>query len=249
MSENVLVLGATSGIARALCHTLCRRGCNLILAGRNLAELEKDAADLQLRYKTSVFTEIFEALDYDGHKEFFSRCVRRFDNRIDGVILCYGYLPEQAETETNFAEAQRTIDTNFTSTVSVLNHAALQLQKQESGYIAAISSVAGDRGRKSNYTYGAAKAGLSCYLQGLRNRLHECGVAVLTIKPGFVHTPMTEGLLDPRSPLVATPERVARAIDAAIRRRKDVAYTPWFWHWIMAIIVAIPERIFKRLSL
>jgi short-subunit dehydrogenase len=123
------------------------------------------------------------------------------------------------------------------------------LEERGRGYIAAVSSVAGDRGRQSNYTYGASKAGLSAYLQGLRNRLHPAGVHVLTVKPGFVDTPMTHGLVNPDSPLVASPEQVAADVDLAIRKRKDVIYTRWFWRAVMLVIGSIPERVFKRLKL
>jgi short-subunit dehydrogenase len=249
MSENVLVLGATSGIARALCHVLARRGCGLALAARNREELEKTAADLRVRYQGKVFAEPFEALAFDSHPAFFQRCRKRFGGALDGVILCHGYLPDQGESQTDFAEARRTIDINFTSAVSLLHLAAAALEQRPGSYIAAISSVAGDRGRQSNYTYGAAKAGLSAFLQGLRNRLYRAGVHVLTIKPGFVDTPMIQGRVNPRSRLVATPERVAQAIHRAILRRKNVIYTPWFWKYIMSIIGRIPEGLFKKLKL
>ena len=146
-------------------------------------------------------------------------------------------------------EARRAIDLNFTSAVALLAPLASYLEGRRSGYLAAISSVAGDRGRQSNYTYGAAKAGLTAYLQGLRNRLYRSGVHVLTIKPGFVDTPMTRGLVNPNSPLVASPKRVARDIDRAIRRRRNTIYTPWFWRPIMLVVRLVPEFIFKRLKL
>ena len=148
-----------------------------------------------------------------------------------------------------FRSSQRTIDVNFTAVVSLLLLAADYLAKRESGFIAAISSVAGDRGRQSNYTYGASKAALSTYLAGLRNRLFHDGVHVLTIKPGFVDTAMTQGLINPRSPLVASPEQVARDIDKAIQRRRNVLYTRWFWGPIMWIIKSLPECLFKRLRM
>src|SRR6516164_9862855 len=124
---------------------------------------------------------------------------------------------------------RQSLDVNFLSAAELLEIAAAYFEPRRSGFIAAISSVAGDRGRQSNYTYGAAKAGLTAYLQGLRNRLWRAGVHVLTVNPGFVDTPMTRGRINPNSLLVATPERVARDIDRALRRRRDVLYTPWFW--------------------
>lgn len=248
-TENVLVLGAGSGIAKALCHVLAARGCALVLAGRRTEELERQAEDLRIRHQTDVHVESFDASDFESHADFYARCRDQFDGQVDGVVLCHGYMVPQDRTQTDFDEARRTIDVNFTSAVSILGIVANDFEARRAGWIAAISSVAGDRGRQSNYTYGAAKAALSTWLQGLRNRLHRHGVVVLTIKPGFVDTPMTHGLLNPRSPLVATPERVARDIDSAIRRRSSVLYTPWFWRGIMTIITAIPEMVFKRLKL
>lgn len=249
MSEHVLILGANSGIARAVCDVLAERGVSLLLAGRQLDELEKTAADLRIRFKADVHCEMFEALDYASHPAFVTRAVERCGGRIDGVVLCYGNLPDQRATEQDFTLVQRTIDVNFTSVVSILNLLATVMEKQGSGTIAAISSVAGDRGRQSNYTYGAAKAGLTAYLQGLRNRLAKRGVHVLTIKPGFVDTAMTKGIIPATSPLLASPQRVARDIDRAMRRRHNTLYTPWFWWPIMTIICSIPEAIFKRLKL
>lgn len=249
MSENVLILGATSGIARALCHAMAKRGCRLVLAGRSGDELDRLARDLQVRYGADVFVETFEATDFDGHAALVSRCVRHFGGDLTGAVLSYGYLPDQPKTQVDFSEARKTLEVNLLSAISILNLVANYLQERGRGYIVAISSVAGDRGRQSNYTYGASKAGLSAYLQGLRNRLYPAGVHVLTVKPGFVDTPMTHGLVNPDSPLVATPEQVAADVDRAIRKRKDVIYTRWFWRAVMLVIGSIPERVFKRLKL
>jgi short-subunit dehydrogenase len=248
MTENVLILGATSGIAKELSRVLAERGCGLVLAGRDRAELEKSADDLRLRHRVPVEVEIFDALDFAGHAAFTARCLSR-PAPIDGIILCYGDLPVQRQTEIDVDEARRTIDLNFTSAVAILAPLANYLESRRSGYLAVISSVAGDRGRQSNYTYGAAKAGLTAYLQGLRNRLHRSGVHVLTIKPGFVDTPMTHGLVNPNSPLVASPKRVARDIDRAIRRRRGTIYTPWFWRPILLVVRMVPDFIFKRMKL
>lgn len=249
MSKNLVVVGATSGIARALCHELSRDGNRLILAGRAREELEKCAADLRVRYRTDAWVELFEALDFSTHAAFFERCLAQFNGELDGFVLCHGYMTDQETTEKDWNEARRTIDVNFTAAVSLLMLAANYFERRKKGYIVALSSVAGDRGRMSNYTYGAAKAGLSVYLQGLRHRLHPAGVQVLTVKPGFVDTPMTAGLLDPQSPLVASPEKIARDINRALRQCKDVLYSPWFWRVIMGLIRGLPERVFKRLRL
>jgi short-subunit dehydrogenase len=248
-TENVLVVGATSGIAEALCRRLAVRGCHLVLAGRSVGEVARVATDLKIRYGIDTHVEAFEALDFESHPDFFRRCLARVDGDLTGVILCHGFMADQRRTEGDFTQARRTIDVNLTSAVSLLSHAANYLEGERWGYIAVIGSVAGDRGRRSNYTYGAAKAGLATYLGGLRQRLHPAGVHVLTIKPGFVDTPMTRGLLDPKSPLVASPSRVARDIDRAIRSRKDTLYTPWFWWPILGLIRSLPESLFKRIRL
>jgi decaprenylphospho-beta-D-erythro-pentofuranosid-2-ulose 2-reductase len=247
--EAYLILGATSGIARAVSHALAKRGCRLVLAARNAGELERLATDLKIRHQAAVESVAFDALDFAGHAAFVQRSTKVFESGLDGVVLCYGYMVDQSLAQADFAEAQRTIDVNFTSAVSVLERLADYFSQRRAGVIAAISSVAGDRGRQTNYLYGASKAGLSAYLQGLRNRLFHAGVHVLTIKPGYVATAMTDGLVNPNSPLLATPEQVAHDIDRALRRRQNVLYTRWFWRPIMMIIRALPEPLFKRLKL
>ncbi len=249
MTENVLVLGANSAIAKALCHRMAARGARLILTGRNQPELERTASDLRLRYETDVFVEGFDAVEFAEHSAFLDRCLRHAEGELTGAVLCFGNLPEQDATETDWEETRRAVEINFLAPVSLMNRLAQHFEGLQSGYLAAISSVAGDRGRQSNYTYGAAKAAMSVYLDGLRNRLFRAGVHVLTVKPGFVDTPMTWGLLNPHSPLVASPERVARTIDRAIRKRRNVLYTPWFWRPIMCLITALPEYLFKRMKL
>ena len=248
-SEWVLILGATSGIAKAIAHRLARDGHSLLLAGRNRDELDRLCSDLRLRYEMRAEAIEFAALDFDQHPTFFENCIRRTAGRLRGVLLCYGELQPQAITETSFSQARQVIDVNFTSSVSILSLVAAYLEQRRSGFIGVISSVAGDRGRQSNYTYGAAKAALSVFTQGLRNRLYKSGVHVLTIKPGFVATRMTEGLVNPKSPMVATPERVADDVIRALKRRRTVLYTPWFWRPIMSLICAIPEAVFQRMRL
>lgn len=249
MSENVLIIGATSGIARALARWMAERGCRILLAGRDMDELQRIRKDLELRYDTEAGVMLFQATEYDTHAKFFDDCQSHFEGNLQGVIVCHGFLPDQKEAEQNFDESRKTIDVNFLSAVSVMNLAAHYLEKKKAGYIAAISSVAGDRGRQSNYIYGASKAGLTAYLQGLRNRLYPAGVQVLTIKPGFVDTAMTAGLVDPDSRMVASPQKVAKDIDRAIQRKSNVLYTPFYWRFIMWVICAIPEWLFKRLKL
>lgn len=247
--EWVLILGATSGIARALAQRLCQDHCSVLLAGRDQDELLRMTADLRLRHSVRAEAIPFSALDYASHASFFEECINRTAGRLRGVLLCFGEMRPQELTQTSFDDARQVLEVNLTSAVSILSLAASFLEERKSGFIGVISSVAGDRGRQSNYTYGAAKAGLSAFTQGLRNRLFKSGVHVLTIKPGFVATRMTAGLLNPKSPLVATPEKVAVDIVRALKRRRPVVYTPWFWRYIMLLICAIPERVFQRMRL
>jgi short-subunit dehydrogenase len=165
------------------------------------------------------------------------------------VLLAFGTLPAQAEAQRDPAMARAAIDVNLTAAACLLELFAARMEARGRGWIAGISSVAGDRGRQSNYIYGAAKAGLTAYLAGLRNRLAKKGVHVVTVKPGFVDTPMTHGMVNPKSPLVASPERVAAGIVRAIRRRRNVVYLPWFWRAIMGVVTRVPEAIFKRMKL
>lgn len=244
--KNVLILGATSGIAQAISKQLASEKVNLILAGRSEDELVRLASDLQIRFDTPISVKVFQTTNYETHRSFFKDCVDVF-GELDGVILCYGYMSEQREAQEDFNIAKEVIDVGYTSYVSILHIVADYFEIRKKGFICALSSVAGDRGRQSNYMYGSVKGALSTFLQGLRNRLNASGVQVLTVKPGFVDTNMTfgqQGLF-----LVAKPEKVAKDILKAIENGKSILYTPFFWRWIMLIIKSIPEAIFKRLSL
>ena len=245
--ETVIVVGATSDIARATAMELAGQ-YNLILAGRDMTELDVIAQDIVIRYECDVSTLMFEALHSNEHATFISECFEKTE-KISGAVICHGFLPEQIQAEREWDLARKTLDINFTSCVSVLEPLMQRMEDQQDGFLAIISSVAGDRGRQSNYLYGAAKGGLTVYLQGLRNRGQHSGVHVMTVKPGFVATAMTVGIVDPKSPLVATPKQVARDIVRGIKKRKDVIYSRWFWRYIMFIIRSVPERIFKRLRL
>jgi short-subunit dehydrogenase len=245
----VLVVGATSGIGAALCRELARNGWDLVLGVRDVAEGSVQASDVRIRWGTAAAVVGFEAQQMDGVEALLAECSALAGGRLAGVVVCHGLMEDQREAEGDAALARRMIDVNFTSAALVCGCAAAAMAEAGSGFVCGVSSVAGDRGRQSNYIYGAAKAGLSAFLQGLRNRVWRCGVRVITVKPGFVDTRMTWGLLKPGSPLMATPERVARDIVRAIDRGKDVVYTPWFWRWIMLVIRAIPETVFKRMRL
>jgi len=241
----VLILGATSAIASALARELAAHKFELVLGGRDPRELSALASDLSLRYGVRACTLPFDVLDTQTHAVTLRSFLSEAGNALEGVVVCIGYLGDQAKGQSDWEEARLILETNFTGCVSALNILANHFELRRAGFICTISSVAGDRGRQSNYLYGAAKAGLSVYLQGLRNRLFTAGVKVITVKPGFVDTRMTYG----RSGLflVASPEKVAKGIYKAIVKGEAVVYVPWFWRPIMLLVQLIPEAIFKRL--
>ncbi|MGD8280173.1 MAG: SDR family oxidoreductase [Gemmatimonadota bacterium] len=248
-SRSVLVLGATSGIARALCRELARTPRTFLLAGRDAAEVARAAQDLRVRFRASAHECVFDAADYTTHGLLVEKWWRLCEGGPDGVVVSFGYLPDNRVAGSDPAEALHTLSVNFSGVVSVLTPLVERMEARGTGWIVAISSVAGDRGRQSNYVYGAAKAGLTTYLQGLRNRLAPSGIHVLTVKPGFVDTGMLRPELRPPSVLLASPERVAKDTMRALRRRKHVLYTPWFWRPVMFVIRSLPEFLFKRLKL
>ena len=241
----VLILGATSAIARATAAAFAARGDALYLASRDEDELQRIAADLRLRYGVEVHYGLFDAETTASHEAFFKSFVQDM-HYLSGVVLAFGYLGDQ-QAGRDFKMAEKIILSNFTGAVSILSHCANYFEPLQRGFIIGISSVAGDRGRQSNYVYGAAKGALSLYLQGLRNRLFASGVRVITIKPGFVDTAMTFGLSGLF--LVATPQHIGERIVAALGKSADVVYLPGFWRYIMLIIKHIPEAIFKRMKL
>lgn len=242
----VLILGATSGIARGIAQSLARRGFHLILAGRHQDDMSRIGHDLTVRYEIRASTLRFDALDTATHGEVVRQAVEIADGQLTGVVMAFGLLGDQERAVREFSHAEDILRVNFLGAVSALTHVADHLEQRGGGFIVALSSIAGDRGRKSNYTYGAAKAGLSAWLQGLRGRLHPAGVHVLTVKPGFVDTEMTYGR--PGMFLVADPAVVGERIVRAIEHRKQVVYVPGFWRLIMLAIRMIPERVFRRLK-
>ena len=246
-TKTVLIVGATSGIARELARQFARRKYALILAARDGDELETVAADLRVRYAAEISVQLFDATNYRTHGAFWKRCLAACDDDLHGIIVCVGSLSPQEEAAGDWAASRAMIDANYTSCVSVLNLAANYFEIRGRGFIAALSSVAGDRGRASNYIYGSAKSGLNVYLQGLRQRLAKSRVSVTTVKPGPVDTGMTWGL--DKLPLLAPPEKIAADVFRAIRRRQSVVYSPAPWKLIMAILRAIPESVWKKISL
>jgi len=243
---NILVFGATSAIAQAVARRYADSQARFVLVARDSTKLAATAADLAARGGNVASTLIADLEDGDRHGEWVAAAVAALGT-LDVVLIAHGTLPDQAQCEADAAAMRRAFDVNFVSAASLAAHVALQLERQRSGTLAVIASVAGDRGKRSNYVYGAAKAGLAVYLQGLRARLAPCGASVLTIKPGFVDTPMTAAFA--KGVLWATPERVAAAICKAIDARRTVIYVPWFWRPVMFAIRMIPERVFMRMRM
>jgi hypothetical protein len=244
MTGAVLILGARSDMARACAHRFAKAGHPLVLAARDPATLEADATDLRLRYSVPVTCVAFDATDIAGLDVFLDTL-----SELPAIALCaVGAMGDQAQSQRDALAAAAVIRANFEGPALALGALAERFEKRGSGTIIGISSVAGERGRASNYVYGAAKAGFTAFLSGLRNRLARSPVQVITVLPGFVATRMTEAMdLNPR--LTAQPEEVAEAIFRAHEKRRDVIYIRPVWRLIMAIIRALPEPVFKRTRL
>ena len=219
---------------------------HFMLVARNSDRITAVAQDLITRGALAVDTWVMDLDDTTAHAEMLAAASERL-TKIDMALIAHGVLGDQHAAEADFEVAAAILHTNFISTVSLVTWLANYFQGQRSGTLAVISSVAGDRGRKSNYVYGASKGALNIFLDGLRNRIDREGVQVLTIKPGFVATPMTANV--PHNALFATPDQVALGILKAVERRKDVVYVPWFWFWIMTLVCAIPGSRFKKMNM
>jgi len=241
---SALILGAGSDMAVAIARSLAKEKYDLVLAGRDMALLADVRADLQIRSGVSVTALPFDALDYGAHKAFYASLPAAPD-----ITVCvFGYMGDQELAMTSWEDAARILHTNYTGAVSILNIVATDYMERKSGTIVGISSVAGDRGRGSNFLYGSAKAGFTAYLSGLRNLLFRSGVTVITVKPGFTATKMTAHLNLPPL-LTASPEQVGTAVVRAIQARKNTIYVKGLWKWLMLIIRNIPENIFKKMNL
>jgi len=245
--KNWIVIGATSAIAEAVCRIWASRGYKLFLVARNEEKLQEVAKDLSVRGAAQVETYSLDMNVFDRHQACFDEALSKL-GKVDGIFIAHGTLPDQQACQASFDVARKEIDTNAMSVISLCTIAANLFEQQRQGDIAVISSVAGDRGRQSNYVYGAAKGMVSVFLQGLRNRLSPAGVNVLTIKPGFVDTPMTAGF-DKSGPLWASVDQVAAGIVKSVDKHRNVVYLPWFWWIIMNIIRHIPEFIFKKMKM
>ena len=245
--KRILLIGATSAIASACARLWVAQGARFFLVARDAEKLQALAADLGVRGAESVGTFAMNAEDTSKHGEMLDSALQRL-GQVDIALIAHGTLPDQRACEADANLTLREFAINGTSVIALLTVLATQLEQQRSGALAVITSVAGDRGRPSNYVYGSAKAAVSVFCEGLRARLFKAGVSLTDIRPGFVATPMTEGLPLPAL-LVAQPEQVARRIVAGIDRRVDVLYAPGLWRWIMLIIRHIPGNVFKRLKL
>lgn len=241
---HILIIGATSDIAKSLANVYASQGNDLYLTARNPQDLEKFSKSIKVKHNVEVKVLQYDITSYDKNQEFYEA----LSPQPQGVIVASGYMTMQDIAENSLNLSQQTMNVNLIGPINILNIVANSFEKRKEGFIIGISSVAGDRGRASNYIYGSAKAGLTAYLSGLRNRLFAANVSVLTVKPGFVDTKMTKGLDLPEN-LTVQPDDVALDIYNAQQKNKSEIYTKSIWRYIMFIIRNIPEFIFKRLSI
>ena len=242
--ETVLILGATSDIAIAIAKKFASEKFNIQLAARKPAQLEPLQSDIKIRYGVECDVFVFDALQFSSHALFFET----LSPMPDVTVAVFGVMDEEEDAFDNWMLTQRMIDTNYTGAVSILNIAAKHYNEKKKGTIIGVSSVAGDRGRASKLIYGSSKAAFNAYLAGLRNKYFKAGVHVMTVKPGFVYTRMTENMQLPKL-LTATPDEVAEIIWSGFAKKKNVIYVKWFWRYIMLIIKSIPEFQFKKMKL
>jgi short-subunit dehydrogenase len=244
--KTIVILGATSRIALEVERQLAHQGRELLLVARSPQRLAELQADLVVRGANKVLTYSADLSSVQQHAAIFEFVRRTFPD-FDTVFVAYGSMHDQKDSETSVDLLVEELQVDFVSAAAILTLFAADLERRGTGCLAAITSVAGDRGRRSNYVYGSAKGALSLFLQGLRSRLHPAGVRVITVKPGPVQTAMTDHM--PNSARFADPEQVARDIVRALERRSpDVLYTPRIWRYIMTAVRQIPEGIFKRLA-
>jgi len=244
--KNWIIIGATSAIAEAVCRRWAAEGYQLFLVARDEKKLESVQNNLRVLGAKSTDSYLLDINDFSQHANLLDKAWVSLGT-VDGIFIAHGTLPNQTQCEDSVDAALAEINTNAISTLSLLTDVANRLESQGNGTIAVISSVAGDRGRQSNYVYGASKAMVTTFLQGLRNRLVKKNVHVVTIKPGFVDTPMTAEF--EKGPLWVDADTIAKGIDKAIKNKRNEVYLPRFWWLIMTIIKSIPEQLFKRLSL
>lgn len=245
--RTILIMGATSAIAEATARRFAATGARFYLVGRNSERLTAIAGDLEIRSGHPVTWESLDLDLLDQHPALLERACQHLGH-IDLALIAHGVLPDQAACQLSVAKTVAALHTNALSVISLATLLANAFEGRGQGILVVISSVAGDRGRQSNYVYGAAKGMVSLFLQGLRNRLYRTGVQVITVKPGLVDTPMTAAF-EKRGWLWAQPDQIAQGVVAAVEQGQDEVYLPWFWGWIMRVIRHIPERLFKGLRL
>jgi len=242
----ILIAGATSAIAHETAKFFARDGAELLLVARSADKLEDISNDLRVRGAKKAETFLLDLNDLDRHQQLIEAAIETLGS-LDMVLIAHGTLGDQQLCQQSVAKTLEELTTNFTSVISLLTILANYFEQQKHGCIVVVSSVAGDRGRRSNYVYGTAKGAVSIFLQGLRSRLSKSGVVVITVKPGLVDTPMTSSLK--KGLLFAQPGKVGKGIYQAMMKGKEVVYLPWFWRPIMAIVKSIPESVFKKMSM
>jgi decaprenylphospho-beta-D-erythro-pentofuranosid-2-ulose 2-reductase len=242
----VLILGASSALAHETAKRFAQDGADLVLVARSPYKLETIRGDLDVRGAKEIETIVADLADVSRHQEIMEAALKPFAG-LDMALLAYGTLGDQQLCEQNVEVALQEFNNNCTSVISLLTLLGNYFEQQGRGCIAVISSVAGDRGRKSNYVYGAAKGAVTVFAQGLRNRLAKKGVAVVTIKPGMVDTPMTAHMR--KGLLFANAQKVGQGIYEAMQKRKDVVYLPGYWRYVMWLIKSVPEKFFKKMNI
>ncbi len=240
----ILIIGAGSDLARPLAYLYAKAGYGIYLASRNYDQLVRDADDIKVRFNVDAVAYKFDVTETVKHQKFY----RTLPQKPAGIICLAGTLGEQKKSENDFTAAKNVLNTNFVGLVSIIHIIASDFEQRKEGFIVGVSSIAGERGRKSNYVYASAKAGFTTFLSGLRNRLHTSNVQVLTVHPGFIRTKMIAGK-DTPGIITATAEEVARDIFNAQQSGKDFIYSKWFWRFIMLVFTMIPESIAKKLDL
>lgn len=241
--QHALIIGASSGIGAELARQLAREGCKVALVARRREDLQRLADEINTGGKQQAYVYPHDVREYECVPALFQQIARELGG-LDLVLYTAGVMPRVAEDEYDFAKDRLNVEVNLLGAIAWLNEAAQRFGRAKSGCIVGISSVAGDRGRKGNPSYAASKAALNTYLEALRNRVGREGVAVVTVKPGPVDTPMTQGL--DKLPLMIPAERAASEILRAARRRAGTVYIPGVWRSIMFIIRHIPSFLFQR---